>query len=113
MTDLTGGPTTGREPQTGTTAPRQPRVAPVRPDAERALETAARDVRHAKRDLQEAQESLLAAGLDTAQAKLRELQSWSARQTTTSRETVRLHPFTACAAMFGIGMVTGILLTRR
>lgn len=113
MTDLTGGPTPDRENPTRPAQSRQPRTSDVRPEAERAFATAARDMRHAKRDLQEAQESVLAAGIDTAQAKLRELQAWSSRQTVTGRETVRLHPFTSCAAMFGIGMITGILLTRR
>lgn len=112
MTDLTGGPTSG-QPQPRPIEPRKPRAAEARPEMERAFATAARDVRHAQRDLRDAQESLLAAGIDTAQAKWRELQAWSAQRTTTGRETVRQHPFTSCAAMFGVGMIAGILLTRR
>ncbi|MBC6980664.1 hypothetical protein [Caulobacter sp. 17J80-11] len=112
MSDLTGGPTTPETP-TRATQPRQPRVAEVRPGAERAFASAARDVRRARRDLEAAEESLVAEGLDVAQAKLKDLQAWSARQTTSGRETIRLHPFTSCAALFGVGMITGILLTRR
>lgn len=109
MSDITGGPTTPETPM----RPRQPRVAEVRPGAERSFAGTAREDRRAGRAVREDQASLLADGIDTAQVKLRDLQRWSARQTTSSRETIRLHPFTSCAALFGVGMVTGIMLTRR
>lgn len=112
MTDVTGGPS-GRDPLLRPESPRQPRVSEVRAAAERTLATPPPPRAGRRAGIKAEEASLLADGLDTFQAKSREFQAWSTRQTAASRETVRLHPFTSCAATFGAGVLFGIMLMRR
>jgi ElaB/YqjD/DUF883 family membrane-anchored ribosome-binding protein len=52
-------------------------------------------------------------GMDSAQARVQDLQDWAGHQQETARERIREHPLTSVAVTFGAGMLLGMLLSRR
>jgi ElaB/YqjD/DUF883 family membrane-anchored ribosome-binding protein len=117
MTDVTGGPVPGPE----TDDMRNRLTGAGGQDAESRTfrgmaEAAAPKVRRAAdtADMAVAQgDSLLAAGLDTAQAKAEQARIWAAAQRDVARERVIAHPFTSVGATFVAGLIVGLLLARR
>lgn len=57
--------------------------------------------------------SSIAAGVDTATARMQDVQRWANEQHQTARMQIREHPVTAVAVTFGAGMLLGMLLGRR
>jgi ElaB/YqjD/DUF883 family membrane-anchored ribosome-binding protein len=57
--------------------------------------------------------STIAAGVDTATAKMQDVQKWANEQHQTARIQIREHPMAAVAITFGAGMLFGMLLGRR
>lgn len=57
--------------------------------------------------------SALSSGMDTAQARLQDLQEWTHQTHETARERIREHPVTYCIMAFAGGMLMGLLLNRR
>jgi ElaB/YqjD/DUF883 family membrane-anchored ribosome-binding protein len=57
--------------------------------------------------------SALAAGVDTATARMQDVQRWADEQHQTARVQIREHPMAAVAVTFGAGMLLGMLLGRR
>jgi ElaB/YqjD/DUF883 family membrane-anchored ribosome-binding protein len=57
--------------------------------------------------------SAIAAGVDTATARMQDVQKWADEQHQTARMQIREHPMTAVAVTFGAGMLLGMLLGRR
>lgn len=57
--------------------------------------------------------SAIAAGVDTATARMQDVQKWANEQHQTARMQIREHPMTAVAITFGAGMLMGMLLGRR
>ena len=55
----------------------------------------------------------LSSGMDTAQAKMQDMQDWASQQQDTARARIREHPLTAMAVTFGAGMLFGMLMSRR
>jgi ElaB/YqjD/DUF883 family membrane-anchored ribosome-binding protein len=55
----------------------------------------------------------IAAGMDTASAKMQDVQRWANDQHQTARMQIREHPVAAVAVTFGAGMLLGMLLGRR
>ena len=55
----------------------------------------------------------LSSGMDTAQARLQDLQEWTHQTHETARVRIREHPVTYCAMSFVGGMLVGLLLSRR
>jgi ElaB/YqjD/DUF883 family membrane-anchored ribosome-binding protein len=57
--------------------------------------------------------SAISAGVDTATAKMQDVQRWADEQHQTARMQIREHPMSAVAITFGAGMLLGMLLGRR
>jgi ElaB/YqjD/DUF883 family membrane-anchored ribosome-binding protein len=111
MTDVTGGPTPQdptRSLQTGGEArsfDAMERDARIRRAADAAADATSRAM--------DQSESLLASGIETAQAKAHQAREWANSQRDMARETVVAHPFASVAAVFGAGLICGLLMARR
>jgi ElaB/YqjD/DUF883 family membrane-anchored ribosome-binding protein len=57
--------------------------------------------------------STIAAGVDTATARMQDVQKWANEQHQTARMQIREHPMAAVGITFGAGMVVGMLLLGR
>jgi ElaB/YqjD/DUF883 family membrane-anchored ribosome-binding protein len=57
--------------------------------------------------------SAISAGMDTASAKMQDVQRWADEQHQTARMQIREHPIAAVGVTFGAGMLLGMLLGRR
>jgi ElaB/YqjD/DUF883 family membrane-anchored ribosome-binding protein len=57
--------------------------------------------------------SAIASGVDTATARMQDVQRWADEQHQTARVQIREHPMAAVAITFGAGMLLGMLLGRR
>ena len=57
--------------------------------------------------------STIAAGVDTATARMQDAQRWANEQHQTARMQIREHPMAAVGVTFGAGMLLGMLLGRR
>jgi ElaB/YqjD/DUF883 family membrane-anchored ribosome-binding protein len=124
MTDVTGGPVSGPQKDelrndrpgesrafAGTTGASGPTLGG--PDRDARIRRAAAGAADAATEALARGDSLIADGLETAQAKAEEARRWAAEQGRTLRETVLEHPMTSCAAAFGGGLILGLLLARR
>jgi hypothetical protein len=61
----------------------------------------------------ETDESLLVAGIETAQAKADELRRWADVKTAEASERIRANPIGSAAVIFGVGLLAGMFLNRR
>jgi ElaB/YqjD/DUF883 family membrane-anchored ribosome-binding protein len=57
--------------------------------------------------------SAISAGVDTATAKMQDVQRWADEQHQSARLQIREHPMAAVAITFGAGMLAGMLFGRR
>jgi hypothetical protein len=71
-----------------------------------------RKVRQSAAIIEAETESLLVAGIETAQAKAEEVQRWAKQKEDTARAHVRAHPISSCATVFGLGLILGLLARR-
>lgn len=61
----------------------------------------------------QSESGLLTQGLDTAQAKAQQARQWASQQGETFKQRVTAKPVESSVAVFGVGLIVGLLLARR